>query len=272
MMPEQALTEDEQALLQALNEIASRRPLLVVTDFDGTLSPIVADPVQAALAEGAEQILLRLGEFPGVHVAVMSGRGFTDLTERVGRLSGVHLIGSHGAEYGAAAETTLGGQRDELVAELETLLAPYADSFLEIKPVSASVHTRRMADRVAAAALREQTLSGPGAVAGRTVKAGKEVVEIAVVEADKGVALRRLAAEVGAASVVYLGDDVTDEDAFAVLGPDDVGIKVGDGPTRASYRLPDSAAVLPALDRLANVLESGEDDLRMAHWIDSPWS
>ncbi|MDQ3732511.1 MAG: trehalose-phosphatase, partial [Actinomycetota bacterium] len=219
--------------LQALTEVASRRPLLMVTDFDGTLSPIVADPGQAALAEGAEQVLSRLGDVPGVHVGVMSGRGYVDLGERVGQVPGIRLVGSHGAEYGAAADATLADQRDELVSELAALLAPYADAFLEIKPVSASVHTRRMADRAAAARLREQTLAGPGAVPGRTVKAGKEVVEIAVVEANKGVALRRLADEVGAASIIYLGDDVTDEDAFSVLGPDDVGIKVGEGPTAA---------------------------------------
>ncbi|MBA3339857.1 MAG: trehalose-phosphatase [Geodermatophilaceae bacterium] len=255
---------------EALSDVAARRPLLVITDFDGTLSPIVADPAQAALAEGAGSLLSRLAEFPGVHVAVMSGRGYADLAERVGRLSGVHLIGSHGAEYGGAADSSHTDQRDELVGELEALLAPYEGAFLEIKPVSASVHTRRMTDRDAAAALREQTLAGPAAVSGRTVKAGKEVVEIGVVEADKGVALRRLAEEVGAAAIVYLGDDVTDEDAFAVLGPDDVGIKVGEGPTRAAYRLPDSAAVLPALDHLADVLADGDDDLRMGHWIDPP--
>lgn len=254
----------------ALTEVASHRPLLVVTDFDGTLSPIVADPARAALAEGAELVLSRLSDVPGVHVGVMSGRGFADLGERVGQVPGVRLIGSHGAEYGAAADASMMDQRDELVRELETLLAPYDEAFLEVKPVSASVHTRRMADRAAAASLREQVLAGPGSVVGRTAKAGKEVVEIAVVEADKGVALRRLADEVGAAAIIYLGDDVTDEDAFAVLDPEDVGIKVGDGPTQARYRLTDSAAVLTALDHLGDVLASEDDDLRMAHWIDTP--
>ncbi len=260
----------EPELLPVLAETATRRPLLVVIDFDGTLSPIVADPGRAALAEGAEQVLARLGDAPGVHVAVMSGRGYVDLGERVGHLPRVRLIGSHGAEYGAAADGAMAGQRDQLVGELEKLLAPYDDAFLEIKPVSASVHTRRMADRAAAAVLREQTLAGPAAAPGRVVKVGKEVVEIAVVEANKGVALRRLADEVGAASVIYLGDDVTDEDAFAVLGPDDVGIKVGEGPTMAPYRVADSAAVLSTLDYLADVLGSADADLRMAHWIDRP--
>lgn len=234
-----------------LDAVARRRPLLVVTDFDGTLSSIVADPTAAQLVDGAEELLLRLARSPGVHVAVMSGRGHDDLADRVGRHPEVLLIGSHGAEYRGPAEASLAGGRDALVEELRALLAPYPEALLEIKPVSASVHTRRMSDRVAADSLRAATLAGPGSVDGRTVKAGKEVVEIAVVQADKGVALRRLADEVGADAIVYLGDDVTDEDAFAVLGPDDLGIKVGEGPTVARHRVPDSAAVLAALDHLA---------------------
>jgi len=254
--------------LTALTEVSARRPLLVVTDFDGTLSPIVADPTTAALIAGGQDMLLRLCDIPGVHVTVMSGRGYEDLAQRVGQRTGVFLVGSHGAEYGAAADARLGGHRDGLVAELSALLSPYEGAFLEIKPVSASVHTRRMTDRVAAARLREATVAGPGAVAGRTVKVGKEVVEIAVVAADKGVALRRRADEVGADAIVYLGDDVTDEDAFTVLGPDDVGIKVGDGPSVAGYRVLDSTAVLEVLDHLVNELASDDDGLRMAHWID----
>ncbi|MGI8721802.1 MAG: trehalose-phosphatase, partial [Geodermatophilaceae bacterium] len=171
----------------ALTDIATRRPLLVVTDFDGTLSPIVPHPAAARLIDGASPILSRLADLPGVRVAVMSGRGFLDLAERVGRLPSVFLIGSHGAEYGGPADRSLLGPRDGLADELRLLLAPYAGALLEIKPVSASVHTRRMLDRNAAVALREATIAGPGSVEGRTVKVGKEVIEIAVMQADKGV-------------------------------------------------------------------------------------
>ncbi len=251
---EHVMTQTQPDLFSALTDVATRRPILVVTDFDGTLSPIVPDPGAAAIFPGGEAMLLRLRDLPGVHVTVMSGRGYDDLAERVGRHPGVYLIGSHGAEYGGPADSSLVGRRDALVDELRQLLSPYEDAFLEIKPVSASVHTRRMADRIAAAKLREATIAGPGAMPDRTLKVGKEVVEIAVVQANKGVALRRRAGDVGAASIVYLGDDVTDEDAFGVLGPQDVGIKVGEGPTLAGYRVPDSATVLATLDQLANVL------------------
>jgi len=254
----------------ALTDLATRRPLLVVTDFDGTLSPIVPDPRSAALIAGGQEILLRLADVPGVQVTVMSGRGLEDLAERVGRHPGIFLVGSHGAEYGAAAATTLVGQRDALVDELRELVNSYEEAFLEIKPVSASVHTRRMTDRIAAARLREATVVGPGAVTGRTVKVGKEVVEIAVVEANKGVALRRRADDVGAASILYIGDDVTDEDAFVVLGPADVGIKVGEGPSQAGYRVADGAAVLAVLNHLANALAADDEGLTMTHWIDMP--
>ena len=66
---------------------------------------------------------------------------------------------------------------------------------------------------------------------------GKQVVELAVVETSKGIALQRLRAMLAADAVLYVGDDVTDETAFAVLGPTDVGVKVGPGETLATYRI-----------------------------------
>ena len=109
---------------------------------------------------------------------------------------------------------------------------------LEVKPASVAVHVRQVPDRAAAAALLEQAEAL--ADSSLTLKPGKEVLELAVTDADKGSALRRLADELGAAASLYLGDDVTDEDAFRALGPDDVTVKIGDGrdggpPPRAGY-------------------------------------
>jgi trehalose 6-phosphate phosphatase len=59
----------------------------------------------------------------------------------------------------------------------------------------------------------------------------------------------------GAAAVVFVGDDVTDEHAFAILGTGDIGIKVGDGVTAAKYRVPDVAAVADVFNRLANYVD-----------------
>ena len=114
------------------------------------------------------------------------------------------------------------------------------------------MHVREVQDRSAAAALleRARSLADPSL----TMKPGKDVLELAVTDADKGSALLRLRRELGAAGALYLGDDVTDEDAFAALGADDVTIKVGDGDTVARHRVADIAGVLAVLDRLAELL------------------
>jgi trehalose 6-phosphate phosphatase len=75
------------------------------------------------------------------------------------------------------------------------------------------------------------------------------VLELAVTDADKGSALVRLAGELGATAVLYLGDDVTDEDAFRAL-TDAVTVKVGDGDTAARHRVADLAGVQAVLERL----------------------
>jgi trehalose-phosphatase len=85
-----------------------------------------------------------------------------------------------------------------------------------------------------------------------TLKPGKEVLELAVTDADKGTALLRLRDDLGAVATVYLGDDRTDEDAFRALSPGDLTVKVGEGETAARYRVADPAAVVRLLETLAD--------------------
>jgi trehalose 6-phosphate phosphatase len=123
---------------------------------------------------------------------------------------------------------------------------------LEVKPASVAVHVRQVADPDAARAVldRARALADPAL----TVKPGKAVLELAVTDADKGSALRRLRADVAASGALYMGDDVTDEDGFRALEPDDVTIKVGAGETSARHRVPDTEGALAVLRRLANRL------------------
>ena len=114
------------------------------------------------------------------------------------------------------------------------------------------MHVREVADRLAAVALLQDV--DALADSSLTKKPGKEVLELAVTDADKGTALRRLRDEVGAAGALYLGDDVTDEDGFRALAADDVTVKVGDGPTAARYRVADIPGALALLGRLADLL------------------
>ncbi len=86
------------------------------------------------------------------------------------------------------------------------------------------------------------------------------VVELAVIDADKGSAIERLRRESGADVVLFVGDDVTDEDAFAVLGAADIGIKVGEGTTLATYRVADTDETADLLNLLVELRTAWLDD------------
>ena len=237
----------------ALAELATRRPLLVASDYDGVLAPLADVPSEAAPEPGTAEVLARLSAARGVTVALVSGRGLGDLQATSGFTGDLRWIGSHGAEFDGPLTGDLAGRRDELAARLEPLVTGTPGARLEVKPASVAVHVRQVPDRAAAAALLEQARAAVDP--SLTMKPGKDVFEVAVTDADKGSAVRRLATEIAAAAVLYLGDDVTDEDAFRALGPDDVTVKVGDGETAAAHRVADPAAVRALLERLADLLD-----------------
>jgi trehalose 6-phosphate phosphatase len=236
----------------ALAGLARRRPLLVASDYDGVLARLVGDPSAAVPEPGAEAALGRLAAVDGVTVALVSGRGVRDLQQTSGLRGPFRWVGSHGAELDGPLTGELADRRDALVRLLEPVVGQVPGARLEIKPASVAVHVREVPDRPAAAALLAQAdaLADPSL----TKKPGKEVLELAVTGADKGTALRRLRDEVGAAAAIYLGDDVTDEDAFRALPAGDVAVKVGEGETVAPYRVADVPGAVALLDRLADLL------------------
>jgi trehalose-phosphatase len=177
-------------------------------------------------------------------VALVSGRGVEDLRTVSGFTGPYRWVGSHGAEYGGPLTGELAGRRDALADRLAPLVAAVPGALLEVKPASVAVHVRQVADPSAAAALL--AAADGMADASLTKKPGKAVLELAVTDADKGGAVTRLREELGAAAVVYLGDDLTDEDVFGRLGPDDVGVKVGEGDTAAGHRVADPTRRSPS--------------------------
>ncbi|PWW22254.1 trehalose 6-phosphatase [Geodermatophilus normandii] len=239
-------------LATTLAGLAARRPLLVATDYDGVLAPLVDDPGAALPSPGVAEALARVASADGVTVALVSGRGLEDLRAVSGFSGPYRWIGSHGAEFGGPLTGQLAGRRDALAGMLAPLVAAVPGARLEVKPASVAVHVRQVADPAAAAAL----LASADAAAdpSLTKKPGKAVLELAVTDADKGSAVTRLRGELGAAAVVYLGDDRTDEDVFATLGPDDAGIKVGEGETAARYRVADPTAVVAVFRLLGDLL------------------
>ena len=233
-------------LLSALHELLSRRPVLLALDFDGVLAPLVDEPSAARALPGTCDLLAELAGLDGVHVALVSGRALADLraVAQVPADSPLLLVGSHGAEVDAVALDLDPGAAERLQSlrsAFDAIATDHPGVHVETKPAAVVLHTRR-ADRGAAVAATRAAMTAASRP-GCHVTQGKEVVEVSVVETGKGVALDRLRATLGVCGVLYVGDDVTDENAFAVLGPGDVGIKVGDGDTAAAHRLPDPAAV-----------------------------
>ncbi len=244
------------SLAAALQRLVSAPRLLVALDFDGVLAPIVDDPATSAPLPGMTDSLHALSALPRTAVALLSGRALADLAALSGVGPQIRLVGSHGAQWSGGP---VAGFDDERAARLgwlsagfERIAQRYDGVRVERKPVSAVLHTRR-AERVDAAAATQRAREFLAGASDLHVTIGKEVVDVAVVPADKGQALVALRAEAGADAVLFAGDDVTDERAFQRLGPDDVGVKVGPGDTAAAYRVgspAEFADVLAELTRL----------------------
>jgi trehalose 6-phosphate phosphatase len=199
------------------------------------------------------EALTRLSRVDGVTVALVSGRGVADLRATSGLSGDFRWVGSHGAEFDGPLIGELAERRDRLAERLAPLVARVEGAWLETKPASVAVHVRPVQDRAAAALLLEEARGA--ADSSLTLKPGKDVLEIAVTDAHKGAALRRLADELGVAGSVYLGDDVTDEDGFrALAGPHDVTVKIGGGSTEARHRVSDTVGAVAVLNRLADLL------------------
>ena len=239
-------------LVGALTGLAGRRPLLLASDYDGVLARLRDEPSEAVPEEGVAEALARLAAVEGVTVALVSGRGVDDLRTTSGLSGPYRWVGSHGAEFDGPLTGEQADRRDGLVALLTPLVAGTPGARLEVKPASVAVHVRQARDRDAAAALLADVRSRVDP--SLTMKPGKDVLELAVTDADKGTALRRLRTELGAAGALYVGDDVTDEDGFRALEPGDVTVKVGEGETAARFRVPDPASALAVLRRLGDLL------------------
>ena len=244
---------------RSLAERLTGSPRLILLDVDGTLAPIAPTPDRASVPDETREVVSALARRPGTHVAIVSGRGAADASRLVG-VSGLWVIGNHGFEVvepsGAHVVDPRVAPHLEGIEEAARRLTPYAaaipGAFVEDKRFTLSVHYR-LADRAAIAALRDEVQRVADALALRTMN-GKELVEVRPpVAVDKGTASLSLAESLGVpgptGSVLYAGDDRTDEDAFRALrraSPRTVTIHVGGDEatmTDAEYSLADTSAM-----------------------------
>ena len=233
-------------LQRALTAAAATPRLLITSDFDGTLSPIVSHPADARPLADAAEALVALADLPDTASALISGRALEVLRELSGMPVSVHLVGSHGAEFDSGfAHEVDDALLQRITAELDEIAADKPGVTVEPKPASVALHVRNAStgDGVAALSAAREASSGWDA----QLTEGKEVLEFAVIQTDKGEAIDILRSQHNATAVVFFGDDVTDEKAFRRLRGDDVGVKVGPGETLAKYRVESPEDVAAAL-------------------------
>jgi len=243
-------------LREAVRTIASTDQLLVAMDFDGTMAPIVPHADDARPLPRAAAAFAGLAALPRTTTALISGRALASLRGVASPPAESLLIGSHGAEAWlgpGSAGLELDEDQRTLLAEVRGVLAEIAGeapgTMLEDKPAGVVLHTRQAADDVAedaVAAARSLLEDRKGVF----LKNGKRVLETSVVHASKGEAVAFLRQAAGATAVLFAGDDTTDEDAFARLGPGDVGVKVGLDFTQAQYRVEAPVHVAELLEAL----------------------
>ncbi|MDU0368285.1 trehalose-phosphatase [Microbacterium sp. KSW4-17] len=247
----------------SVEAVATTATLLIALDFDGTLSPLVDEPMSARMTPDARAVLEELAGLPATTVALVSGRTLADL-----RVIAEHddsspwwLMGSHGAEAWEPGSGAVEADddaddralRDRLTAEVRDAVAAFPGARVEPKQFGLGLHTRT-ADADAARAAREAT---DAVLAARAPswrrRTGHDILEFSFRHEGKDSAVAHLRERVGATAVLFAGDDVTDEDALRSLGAGDLGVRVGGGETAATLRVDDIAAFVAVLERIARL-------------------
>jgi alpha,alpha-trehalase len=255
--------------LDRFNDIAcllKRKRPAVFLDYDGTLTPIVERPELAVLSEEMRQTVVDLARY--CTVAIVSGRDLRDV-EKLAGIENIYYAGSHGFDIAGPAGKKIEFQRgsdylpalDEAEKALRQRLDPVDGAQVERKKFAIAVHFRRVTESLhpeVERAVDEVVSQSPGLI--RT--GGKMIFELRPdIDWDKGKALTWLLRELGLdrrdVIPIYLGDDLTDEDALREIEHRGLGILVRDETrsTHARYALEDTADVRIFLQALGDFLE-----------------
>ncbi len=241
-------------LFDRLNTLARTPLLLVASDYDGTLAEIVHDAARAVPNADAIKGLRAIRAVPWTSTAVVSGRSAADLAAFLGSLRPDYIVGSHGAEWQQVGVTLSTDERDrllEVASRISAVVERWPGLSSELKPAGVAMHVRTADPAVATRAI-ELAIENCGSMAGVYIRHGSQVVEFMVVAANKGDAVRRARNAAGATGVIFIGDDLTDEDVFRSLTAEDLGIKVGEGETAARHRVSGVSDVAEILRLLAS--------------------
>lgn len=235
-------------------------PVALFLDFDGTLAPLRNTPAMAALTDESRDILKEIAESPGIFLSIVTGRGMQDIKQKIG-IENICYITSHGFEISSPRldwwHREAYARRQKLIKLSESLsssLRAFKGVFIEVKPFTLTIHYRLLKNANTAdlkAKVRE--VIGQAGSGFRLTK-GKKAIEIRPdLQWDKGMAVMAVLKGLNHtldALPIYIGDDITDEDAFRNLRKTGITIKVGRGPTSAEFFVESTADVQKFLEDL----------------------
>lgn len=226
---------------QVMEQIQKAKNILFLTDFDGTLTPIVEKPELATISEDTRQLLHLLSRQRHLTVGIISGRALADLKDKV-KLNGIIYAGNHGFEIEGPSLNFINPIADEIrpffriMRQVLTLtLGSIKGVFVEDKGITLSVHYRQVEDEKVedVEKLVKRAVNGPVTRGIFKVTPGKKVYDVKpATNWDKGKAIRLLMKRFGKGGrqsgllPIYLGDDLNDEDGFQVIEKYGSGITV----------------------------------------------
>jgi trehalose 6-phosphate phosphatase len=195
--------------------------VLVAFDYDGTLAPIAARPEDAHMRPSTRRLLASVaGAYPTV---VISGRALADVTAMLRRVPLWYIYGNHGLEPSRPGATPASGTT-EWIARLLPRLPPDLGIRIEDKGHTLTLHFRGVPDRARALAAIEEAVE---ALPDVSILRGKEAINVLPRGAgNKGVALAQAMATFACHQAIYVGDEDTDEAAFAHGGNRVLSIRV----------------------------------------------
>lgn len=239
--------------------------ILLFLDFDGTLAPIAQTPSEAVLPTGTRRVLKKLRAKDWCTLVVMSGRTLQSLTRKV-RVEGIIYGGNHGVQltgpnidFQAPIVSEAYRAFEMIKSNVRSLTASMKGVVIEDKTHSLSVHFREVEETDVPKLTRTvgrvvQPFVDDGYV---RITTGKKVFDITPSSWNKGKAVQWLLRHPALTAIsqsvvpVYVGDDVTDEDAFAAIGQNGFTVVVGNSRhSAAQYFLRDTAEVFKLLEKM----------------------
>jgi trehalose-phosphatase len=231
--------------------VLARRRLLML-DYDGTLAPLTLERSEALPEPRSLDLLKRIAESDHTSIAIVSGRPLREIEAQLGTLRAT-FVGEHGWEWrGPNGELVRKPLDETLLHALEAAERIAASNgwseLIERKRSAIVLHTRALA-KPEALEIEERCLSAWGRLAGEARMTLDRIdggIELRAGDPNKGTVVLSLMSQVGLGALgVFVGDDVTDEDAFDAVKDWGFGVRVGDteAPSIAQGRLPSSDAV-----------------------------